>query len=135
MSAAPARPATKSGTSTMALAIWSFALWAFLILLVSGVSDTYRTQKELRLLPYLPYDQRVDFGYFYAAADMVRHGDSAELYPKQGEFTFFPGDPLFHVIDDEYIDARILARGNYYNPPALAYLEAPLTALSFREAF
>src|SRR4051794_22361808 len=104
MTAAPARPATRSGASTIALALWSFALWVVLILLVSGVEDFNRTQKELRLLPYLPYDQRVDFAYFYAAADMVRHGDSAELYPKHGEFTFYPGDPLFRIIDDEYID-------------------------------
>lgn len=117
------------------VALLSFSLWAGLIILVFGVRNAYETQKELRLLPYLAYDQRVDFAYFYAAADMVRHGDASELYPKHLEYTFYPLDPLFGQIDDEYVKARLLARGNYYNPPIVAYLEAPFSAMPFRPAF
>src|SRR5438105_1029195 len=113
MSGASAQTRGGDTHSLLGLALLSFALWVALYLLVSGAGNVNRTQKELRLLPYLPYDERVDFGYFYAAADMVRHGDAAELYPKHGEFTFYPADPLFRAIDDEYVDARILARGNY----------------------
>jgi alpha-1,2-mannosyltransferase len=130
-----AAPVAPSRSATLGLALLSFALWVALFLIVSGVHNFNETQKELRLLPYLPYDERVDFAYFYAAADMVRNGDAAQLYPKHLEYTFYPRDPLFGHIDDPYVDARIMARGNYYNPPALAFLEAPLSALSFRSAF
>src|SRR5437762_8454380 len=130
-----AAPVAPSRSATLGLALLSFALWVALFLTVSGVRNFNATQKELRLLPYLPYDDRVDFAYFYAAADMVRNGDAAQLYPKHLEYTFYPKDPLFRQIDDTYIDARIMARGNYYNPPALAFLEAPLSALPFRPAF
>ena len=30
------------------------------------------------LLPYLTYDERVDFAYFYAGASLAYHGDAAE---------------------------------------------------------
>src|SRR2546430_12036043 len=130
-----AAPVAPSRSATLGLALLSFALWVALFLTVSGVRNFNGTQKELRLLPYLPYDDRVDFAYFYAAADMVRNGDAAQLYPKHLEYTFYPKDPLFTQIDDPYVDARIMARGNYYNPPALAFIEAPLSALSFRAAF
>ena len=92
-------------------------------------------QRELRLLPWLAYDNRVDFAYFYAGAEMAAHGDAADLYPVQGELTFYPGDAIFRRLTDDYEKARVLARGNYYNPPALAYLQAPLTLLGFRVAF
>src|ERR1700730_14671956 len=102
--------AVPSRSTTLGLALLSFALWVALFLIASGVHNFNETQKELRLLPYLPYDERVDFGYFYAAADMVRNGDAAQLYPKHLEYTFYPHDPLFAQIDDPYVDARILAR-------------------------
>src|SRR5439155_15592582 len=130
-----AAPVAPSRSATLGFALLSFALWVALFLIVSGARNFNETQKELRLLPYLPYDDRVDFAYFYAAADMVRNGDADQLYPKHLEYTFYPKDPLFGQIDDPYIDARILARGNYYNPPAVAFLEAPLSRLSFRAAF
>jgi hypothetical protein len=65
---------------------------------------------------------------------MALHGEAADLYPHPGELTFYPGDPVFQQTPDEYAKARLLARGNYYNPPALAYLQAPIAALPFRDA-
>jgi hypothetical protein len=93
------------------------------------------TQEELRFIPYLPYDERVDFAYFYAGASMAWHGDAADLYPHPGEITWYPTDPVFDLTTDEYANARLLARGNYYNPPALAYVHSPLTTLGFRTAY
>jgi hypothetical protein len=85
----------------------------------------YETQKELRLIPWLAYDARVDFAYFFAGAEMAANGDAYDLYPRPAEFT----------VEDDYALAQLLARGNYYNPPALAFIEAPFTALSFRGAY
>jgi hypothetical protein len=112
-----------------------FALAAGLLFLYNGVRYANETESELRLIPYLRYDHRVDFGYFYAGAALAWHGDASELYPEPGEWTFYPDDaPFFESVDD-YAYARLLARGNYYNPPALAYIESPLTPLGFRNAF
>ena len=86
-------------------------------------------------MPYLAYDERVDFAYFYAGASMAYHGDAAELYPVPGELTYYPYDPIFDVTTEPYALDRLIARGNYYNPPALAFLHAPLAMLSFRDAF
>ncbi len=122
-------------TRTLTIAVWSLAIWAAVFLVVSGVRNVNLTQKEMRLIPTLPYDERVDFAYFYAAADMVRHGDADELYPQKFEYIYYPADPAFDITPDPYLKARLLARGNYYNPPLLAILEAPLTSLPFKEAF
>lgn len=112
-----------------------FGLSAGLLFAYNGVRFTDETQSELRLIPYLRYDHRVDFGYFYAGATLAWHGDAPDLYPEPGEWTFYPDDPPFLEPHDDYTLARLLARGNYYNPPALAFLQAPLTTLGFRDAF
>src|SRR5438132_5695363 len=129
------QPVASPRDATLRLALISFFVWVALFLGISVVRNFNETQKELRLIPYLSFDQRVDFAYFYAAADMVRHGDASELYPKRDEFNFYPKDPVFEHIDDPYVASRLEARGNYYNPPALALIESPLSALSFRTAF
>jgi hypothetical protein len=117
----------------------AFALIAvaltWLLIVFFGAHYADETQRELRLIPWLPYDQRVDFAYFFAGADMAWHGDAADLYPLKGELTFYPFDPIFQELTDEYDNARTLARGNYYNPPALAFLQSPLTVFSFKYAF
>jgi hypothetical protein len=105
------------------------------LFLYNGVRYSDETQREVRLIPWLRYDNRVDFNYFFAGAELAWHGDAADLYPYPGEATFYQFDPIFGVVEDEYANARLLARGNYYNPPALAYLESPLTTLPFRFAF
>jgi glycosyl transferase family 87 len=122
-------------TRTLTIAVWSFAVWVAIFLVVSGVKNVSETRKELRLIPTLPYDERVDFAYFYAAADMVWNGDGDELYPKKFEYIYYPGDPAFHLTTDDYLKARLLARGNYYNPPLLAILESPLASMPFKNAF
>src|SRR6266699_3420425 len=95
-------PVAPPRDATMRLALLSFFVWVALFLGTSIVRNFNETQKELRLIPYLAFDQRVDFAYFYSAADMVRHGDASQLYPTHLEFTFYPKDPLFAHIDDPY---------------------------------
>jgi hypothetical protein len=112
-----------------------FIATATLIFLYSGVRFADETQRELRLIPWLPYDARLDFGYFFAGAEMAWRGEAFDLYPQKGDETYWPGHPIFQEFDAEYLKARFLARGNYYNPPALAYLQGPLTTLPFRDAF
>jgi hypothetical protein len=111
------------------------AALAGVALLAYGIAVSYQTQQDLRLIPYLAYDARVDFAYFYGGARMVLDGRAADLYPKKGELTFYPGDPVFPQVTDDSELARLIARGNYYNPPALAFLQSPLALLEFREAF
>jgi hypothetical protein len=112
-----------------------FGLVAVLLFAYHGLHYADETQSELRLIPWLRYDIREDFNYFYAGADMVWHGDAADLYPDPGERIFYPRDPIFSEPRPEYENARLLARGGYYYPPALAYLQSPLTTLSFRNAY
>ncbi|HEY7268532.1 MAG TPA: glycosyltransferase family 87 protein [Dehalococcoidia bacterium] len=128
-----ARPFERTRAAT--IAAWAFAIAVGAFLAVSMFNNGRMTRKELRLIPTLPYDERVDFAYFYAAATMVWHGDGDELYPQKYEYIFYPGDPAFDQTQDNYLRARLLARGNYYNPPILAILEAPLTSMSFASAF
>jgi hypothetical protein len=135
LSPAAAQAVPNLGTQFTRAASWLFLIAACAIFLYFGVRYLDITQRELRLLPWLDYDTRVDFAYFYAGADMAWHGDAADLYPVKGELTFYPEDPIFDRTGDEYAKARILARGNYYNPPALAYLQSPLTELPYRHAF
>jgi hypothetical protein len=117
------------------LACGAFVTAAVLIFLYSGLRFADETQRQLRLIPWLPYDARVDFGYFYAGATLAWNGEAFDLYPNPHERTYYPGDPLFNEFDADYIKARLLARGNFYNPPALAYMLSPLASLSFRDAF
>ncbi len=112
-----------------------FAVISLSIFAYFGLSYAYKIQHELRLLPDLRYDDRVDFGYFYAGAYMSYHGQAADLYPHYGEFTYYPDDPIFLQPHTEHDLARLMARGNYYNPPALSFIEAPLVALGFKDAF
>jgi hypothetical protein len=112
-----------------------FMLGALVLFAYSGIRYADETQREVRLLPYLRYDNRVDFGYFYAGAYMTYHGQMADLYPEQGEWTYYPPDPIFLEPHTELELARLLARGNYYNPPALSIIQAPLVALGFKYAF
>ena len=112
-----------------------FIVLASLIFLISASTFFRETERELRLIPWLPYDARVDWGYFYAGADMTWHGEAFDLYPKPGEITVVPGDPIFQEFESEYIKARLMARGNFYNPPALGYMLAPLTQLGFRDSY
>jgi hypothetical protein len=129
------RGRTVDKTRALTVAAWSFAVWVAVFLVFAGIRNANETQKELRLIPWLPYDERVDFAYFYAAATMVRNGDAGELYPPKHEYIFYPGDPAFDASSDQDIKARLLTRGNYYNPPVLAVLEAPLTSLGFKTAY
>ncbi len=117
-------------------------LWCSLCLTASlvyfaffGLRFADETQQQLRLIPYLPYAQRLDFNFFYAAADMTWHGAASDLYPEPGEVTLHPNDPLFLSTPSDYAKARLLARGNFYNPPGFAYLYAPLAGLHFRAAY
>jgi alpha-1,2-mannosyltransferase len=112
-----------------------FGLFAVLLFAYHGLRYADETQSELRLIPWLRYDVREDFNYFYAGADMVWHGDAADLYPEPGARIYYPREPIFAEPRPEYENARLLARGGYYYPPALAFLQAPLTALSFRDAY
>ena len=112
-----------------------FAVSAGLLFVYNGLRYANETQSELRLIPYLRYDLREDFNYFYSGADMAWHGEASDLYPYKFEWTFYPRDPVFFEGHDDYANSRLIARGNYYNPPALAFLQSPLTTLPFREAF
>ncbi len=123
------------GQKPVVLAAWAAAGAVALLFSFFLVRYSNDTQKELRLIPWLEYSRRVDFGYFYAATQMVWHGQASDLYPKRGEPVFYEGDPVIDRTPNDYLKARLLARGNYYNPPGLALIEAPLAALSFRDAF
>jgi hypothetical protein len=112
-----------------------FAAGSFLIFAYFGFRHFDETQRELRLIPWLEYSERVDFNYFYGAATMVWRGEAHDIYPNPGELTFYQSDPAFLVVEDEYTKARMITRGNYYNPPALAFMLSPLAALPFREAY
>jgi hypothetical protein len=117
------------------LSALAFAAAVTVLLAVAAFQAFDETQSEVRLMPYLAYDARVDFAYFYAAADMVWHGDLDEVYPEKYEYIFYPGDPSFSLVEDDYVKARLLTRGNYYNPPLVAILQSPLTAMGFKWAF
>jgi hypothetical protein len=121
-----------------------FGLAAALLFLVNLVRYSNDTQHELRLIPDLAYDQRLDFNYFYGAAEMARHGDADNLYPdcrpghypKCSQIIYYPGNPIFRdPTIDEYSKATAIVRGSYFAPPAGAYLQAPLTYLSFKAAY
>ncbi len=131
----PPRHSPFDTTSVWRVTCAVFAAVSLSLFLFLGARYLDETQRELRLLPWLPYDMRVDFGYFFAGADMAWHGDAAELYPAPGDAVVYPPDPIFESTPDDYDRARLLARGNYYNPPALAYLQSPLTAFDYRTAF
>lgn len=131
---------TKKGYRLPAVTPWSVTCLVFLLaatslFLVNLARFANDTQRAMRLIPYLRYDLREDFGYFYAGATLALHGDAADLYPFPGEWTYYPRDAIFEDVRDDYANARLLARGNYYNPPALAFLQAPLAALDFRAAY
>src|SRR3990172_10165421 len=117
---------------------------AALLFLYDGLRYADETQSELRLIPYLRYDERLDFNYFYGAADMVLHGDAGRLYPdcSPGDYPqcsepiHWPGDPLYSRPGvDDYTKAKAIVRGSYFGPPAIAFLPAPLALLSFRKAY
>ena len=124
------RPWTLSRTLTVLLAVAALGYFG-----ATGYSYFNETQREVRNLPWLPYDHRVDFAYFYAGASMAWHGEAWDLYPTPGEPIIYPPHPIFATTTDDYQKALWIARGNYYNPPALAYLQSPLTALGFRTGF
>lgn len=121
-----------------------FAAGATLLFLYDALRHADETQSELRLIPYLRYDQRLDFNYFYGAAQMVLHGDAGLLYPdcSPGDYPacaeaiYWPGDAIYSRPGvDEYTLAKAIVRGSYFGPPAIAFLQAPLALLSFRAAF
>jgi alpha-1,2-mannosyltransferase len=136
----PSGPAATSARWTVTPSLWLlvcvlFATASTILFVYNGVRYSDETQSTIRTIPYLRYDIREDFNYFYAGAEMTWRGEAADLYPLPGEWTFYPRDPIFFEPRDDYANARLLARGNYYNPPALAYLQAPLTTLGFRDAY
>src|SRR5688572_9463667 len=112
-----------------------FVVGATLLFAISLVQRVDETQHELRLIPYLPYDQRTDYNYFYASATMALNGDASDLYPSSGEPRVQPGDPAFAAARNDDERARLLTKGSYYNPPALALLQAPLAAFSFKTSY
>src|SRR5688572_32457367 len=112
-----------------------FVLGATLLFAVSLVRRVDETQHELRLIPYLAYDQRTDYNYFYASATMALNGEASDLYPASGERTVQPGDPAFAAARDDDERARLLTKGSYYNPPALALLQAPLAVFDFKTSY
>jgi len=120
-----------------------FALAALVLFAYNGLRYANETQSELRLIPDLRYDQRLDFNYFYGAAEMVLHGDAGLLYPDCSPShypdcseIFWPTDPLYSQPGvDDYTKAKAIVRGSYFGPPAIAFLQAPLALLSFRKAY
>src|SRR5688572_18814324 len=66
---------------------------------------------------------------------MAAHGEAFDLYPNPGEITVYPGAPIFQEFEAEYLKARLMARGSFYNPPLLAYMLSPMTSLGFRDSF
>ena len=120
-----------------------FALAALVLFAYNGLRYADETQSELRLIPDLRYDQRLDFNYFYGAAEMVLHGDAGLLYPDCSPShypdcseIFWPTDPLYSQPGvDDYTKAKAIVRGSYFGPPAIAFLQAPLALLSFRKAY
>src|SRR3989304_4624196 len=104
---------------------------AILLFFYKGLHYADETQSELRLIPYLRYDERLDFNYFYGAADMVLHGDADLLYPdcSPGDYPqcsepiHWPGDPLYSRPGvDEYTKAQAIVRGRYFALPAPSLL-------------
>src|SRR5215217_9691601 len=93
-----------------------FVVGAMLLFAISLVQRVDETQREQRLIPYLPYDQRTDYNYFHASATMALNGEASDLYPTSGEKTVVPGDPAFAVARDDEERARLLTKGAYYNP-------------------
>ena len=112
-----------------------FVIGATLLFSVSLVQRVDETQHEQRLIPYLAYDQRTDYNYFYASATMALNGEGSDLYPASGERTVQPGDPAFASAQDDDERARLLTKGAYYNPPAMALLQAPLAAFDFKTSY
>jgi hypothetical protein len=112
-----------------------FAVGATLLFTISLVQRLDETQHEQRLIPDLPYDARTDYNYFYASATMALYGEASALYPSSGDKTVAPGDPAFASARDDDERARLLTRGAYYNPPALALLQAPLAAFDFKTSY
>src|SRR3954469_7016813 len=109
-----------------------FVIGASLLFVISLVQRVDETVSEQRLIPYLPYDQRTDYNYFYASATMALNGEASELYPAPGDTTVVPGDPAFAAARNDDERARLLTKGAYYNPPALALLQAPLAGFDFK---
>jgi hypothetical protein len=110
-------------------------LLSTLLFLYDGARRVREDQHELRLIPYLRYEARTDYIYFYAAGYMALHGQAADLYPGSEDAIVYPGDPAFETAPDDATRARMVTRGSYFNPPALPFLEAPLAALSFRTSY
>ena len=73
----------------------TIVIGATLLFAISLVQRVDETQHEQRLIPYLPYDQRTDYNYFYASATMALDGDASKLYPASGAKTVQSGDPAF----------------------------------------
>ena len=124
------RPWSVTRVLTLLVALAALGYFGF-----TAYTYTNETQREVRELPWRFYDWRVDFAYFYSGASMAWHGEAWDLYPVEGEQIIYPPHPIFGTTTDEYQMARWMARGNYYNPPALAYIQAPLTSLGFRSAW
>src|SRR5436190_4085575 len=120
---------------TWKLVCAAFAILAALVFFNQLRQRVDETQHEQRLIPYLAYDQRTDYNYFYASATMALNGEASDLYPASGENTVQPGDPAFAAARDDDERARLLTKGAYYNPPALALLQAPLAALDFKTSY
>ena len=59
---------------------------------------------------------------------------STESPPMLRKLPTWPPIP-FDVTQDPYALDRLIARGNYYNPPALAFMHSPLAAMNFKNAF
>src|SRR5215213_5948589 len=112
-----------------------FVAGATLLFAVGLVQRVDETQHEQRLIPYLAYEERTDYNYFYASATMALNGEASALYPASGEKTVQPGDPAFAAVRDDDERARLLTKGAYYNPPALALLQAPLAAIDFNTSY
>src|SRR5215212_8626770 len=90
-----------------------FVVGATLLFAISLVQRVDETQHEQRLIPYLPYDQRTDYNYFYASATMALNGEASDLFPSSGEGTVQPGDPAFAAAPDDEARARLLTKGSY----------------------
>src|SRR4029079_4164931 len=96
------------------LAFALFVVGATLRFAVSLAQRLDETQHEQRLIPYLAYDQRTDYNYFYASATMALNGEASDLYPESDEKTVQPGDPAFASARDDDERARLLTKGSYY---------------------
>src|SRR4051794_2934396 len=87
-----------------------FVIGASLLFAISLVQRVDETISEQRSIPYLPYDQRTDYNYFYASATMALNGEASRLYPASGELTVGPGDPAFAAARDDEERARLLTK-------------------------